>query len=269
MINRRTIEYEYKMISSFYDNRLKDHRYSNIKRTALGIDVFDDDCVAMYNKMHLFLFIALQKGLKISEKDLLSAYSFAFGVEGNKTLCEIHWIINEPRYSPIEKSLMLIDLSSEILSVEESFVAFVYAGIFLNVHYKDFVVVPVYICDCLSKVTNDPVIRKTFYEGLVSQTVKKHDDSLLEKVIASYNDNRDFFIKNGINEIYLFGSVVDGTYYDGSDLDLVIKTNEDGFASAARLVSDFNTEKFSRKSDIQEYEGFVHHNPKIEKIRLV
>lgn len=43
MINRRTIEYEYKMISSFYDNYIKMHNYLKIKSVVLDFEKIIDE----------------------------------------------------------------------------------------------------------------------------------------------------------------------------------------------------------------------------------
>ena len=45
MINRRTVEYEYKMISSFYDNYIKIHNYQNIKKAVIGFSKVNDKII--------------------------------------------------------------------------------------------------------------------------------------------------------------------------------------------------------------------------------
>ncbi len=63
--------------------------------------------------------------------------------------------------------------------------------------------------------------------------------------------------------------MVDDTYCDNSDIDLVIKVkNEEDFEESRLFLKEFNKRYFDRKSDIQEYNAFKEHDSDLPYERL-
>ncbi len=117
--------------------------------------------------------------------------------------------------------------------------------------------------------TNNSEIRAAFYKGLIVSSVKKHDIDLKEKIEKIYLESKTIFATTNIQEIYLFGSVVDDTYCDNSDIDLVIKVkNEEDFEESRLFLKEFNKRYFDRKSNIQEYNAFREHDSDLPYERL-
>ena len=80
MVNIRTVEYEYKMISSFYDNYKKIHIYDEIKEVVLGIKKADEIINGhKILKMHKFLVLIIGSTINFSTKSILNTFSFVFG----------------------------------------------------------------------------------------------------------------------------------------------------------------------------------------------
>lgn len=143
-------------------------------------------------------------------------------------------------------------------------------GIYLNNYYHDYVVIPVYLFDKLNAVVKDYEIRDIFYQSLIEQTLKYHDTGLKDKVINKYMESKDEFISLGIEELWLFGSIIDDTYHDDSDIDIVLKM-KDGhdFLTASSNLKDFNKKNFDKKSDIIENDDFENLNHNLAKFKVL
>ncbi len=77
MVNIRTVEYEYKMISSFFDNLKKPHIYDEIKEVVLGIkkanEVKNGQKIL---KLHRFLILVVGATKNLSITSILNSFSF-------------------------------------------------------------------------------------------------------------------------------------------------------------------------------------------------
>lgn len=271
MINRRTVEYEYKMISSFYDNYIKKHNYLSIKGVVVGYAQANEKELEIIHNFHEFLL-----NLMITKKDNLiknlnRCFSFSFRNKiKDKTLTKIKEIIETDELDDVKISLRLIELCIVEPDLNTAFALFVISGIYLNSFYKDYVVIPVYIFEKISGITTNYKIRDIFYKSILELGLKKHDEDLKSKVINCYVQAKERFITYGIEELWLFGSIIDGTYHDYSDLDVVIKMKDNSsFLDAANFIRRFNKVNFDRKSDILENEDFENLNKNLDKIKIL
>ena len=100
--------------------------------------------------------------------------------------------------------------------------------------------------------------------------LKHHDYDLKERIINEYINKKDEFISYGIDKLWLFGSIIDGTYYDNSDIDVVItmKANTN-FLEAFSFIKKFNKMRFDKNSDVLESEDFEMLNKDLKKIRII
>lgn len=271
MLNRRSTTYEYKMISSFYDNYVKHHNYLKIKSIVLVNYFKTDEETNLIHKFHQFLVLMLIEP-RISLIDTLNSnFQFVFKVNLSFDIYnQIKEINNSETLNDIEKSLRFLELSMVTQDQFSSFCLFVLGGIFLNYYYKDYIVIPVYLFDKLGTITHDYEIRDVYYKSVIEQTLKFHDDKLKDKIVGKYLDSRNELVKLGIDELWLFGSIVDGTYHDQSDIDVVIKM-KDGydFYEASNYIRIFNNKHFDKKSDILENDDFDNLNQGLAKIRIL
>lgn len=271
MVNIRTVEYEYKMISSFFDNYKKIHIYDEIKEVVLGIKKANEVKNGLeILKMHRFLILAIGSTINISIKSILNLFSFVFG---NKALIRLKYCygqrINRINLKHYTTCFQLLDLSKNEKELLSSYFLFVLAGILMNYHFNDYVVVPVYLFDNLEKI-KDEQIKACFLDGLIRNSLKKHKNDLKEKIFETYQKNALYFISNGIKNVWLFGSISKDQYNDFSDIDIVIDCeNNKNVPEALSLISKFNKEHFDRKSDVHFYEDFIEHNPTIKLLKLI
>ena len=113
MINRRTMEYEYKMISSFYDNYIKRHNYLIIKSIVLGCGMQDNNEYQDIHCYHVFLINML-----IMKKDCIASsfekcYRFSFDKTIDENICDkVKHILENKDLDDAQKSLRLLELSS-------------------------------------------------------------------------------------------------------------------------------------------------------------
>ena len=271
MINRRTVEYEYKMISSFYDNYLKKHNYLSIKSVVVGYAQGNEVEFATIHNFHEFLLNLLITKKDNLMKNLNRCFMFSFGnnIE-DKTFTKIKELIETDKLDDVKKSLRFIELCMCETDLNTAFALFAISGICLNSFYKDYVVIPVYIFEKISGITANYIIRDVFYKSVLELSLKKHDEDLKSKIIKSYEQTKEVFTRYGIEELWLFGSIIDGTYYDNSDLDVVVKMkNNSSFLDAAKFIRKFNKSNFDRKSDVLESEDFENLNKNIDKIKIL
>lgn len=74
----------------------------------------------------------------------------------------------------------------------------------------------------------------------------------------------------GIDKLWLFGSIIDETYYDDSDIDIVLKIkNGYNFLVASNYIRDFNKKNFEKKSDILEQGDFENLNCNLPKFKVL
>ena len=207
--------------------------------------------------MHRFLLLILT--LEIEQVPAI--FAFCFGRDLTESfICKIEKVFNLNE-DDISRSLRIIDLSITSVNMQEAFAYFCLAGKFINRFFHEYLVIPVFLFNSLKTITKDYVIRKTFYQSILSSGLKKHDNNLKEKILKFYCENESLFLDVPIEEIYLFGSILDDTYYDRSDIDIVIKVNnERDFNEMSLFLQEINLKHFNRKSDIQEYEGFKEYN---------
>ncbi len=139
----------------------------------------------------------------------------------------------------------------------------------MNYHFNDYVVIPIYLFDNLDKI-KDKQIRVCFLDGLIRNSLKKHNIYLKENIIKTYQENKIYFTSNGIKNIWLFGSISKEQYNDFSDIDMVIDCdNYVEILEAILLISKFNKKHFDKKSDMHVYENFVEHNPTVKLFKLI
>ncbi len=270
MVNRRTTEYEYKIISSFYDNYLKQHNYLNIKRIVLGICFSTNEENKMIKQFHEFLLCMTITSKENILNNLKRCSKFSLDIEMSEETCNmLEKIINEETMDDVQKSLRLLECSMVEKDVRQAYILFILSGMYLNFYYKDYVVIPVYMFTQLEAIVKDYEIRYIFYKSLIEQTLKCHDNNLKEKIIKVYEENKDNFISFGIDKLFLFGSIIDDTYYEHSDIDIVIKMKENGnYYEARKLLIEFNKEHFSMDSDIIESDDFIALNPCVKKYKV-
>ena len=260
MKNRRTIEYEYKMISSFYDNWFKCHRYQEIKRIVIGrFDYRNISEGEFIYKMHQFLLLMSTWSFDEIAMNVEKTFNFIFEREMNYESLLLLKSVLDKHESLFEKSFKFIETSIDDKTSEEAFVFFCVAGKLINATFSDYVVLPVNLFEHIKQLSTDNnEIRIAFYKGLIASSVKKHETSLKEEIKKIYSESKEIFVETNIQEIYLFGSIVDDTYCDTSDIDLIIKVKaEEDFEESRLFLKEFNKRYFDRRSDIQEYNAFM------------
>ena len=270
MINRRTVEYEYKMISSFYDNYIRKHNYLLIKSVVLGITNEENEEIELIHKLHRFLVCIMIESKQHLMNCINNVFGFAFKRNIDSMFLTKIRKINDAYLNDVQKSLRFIEMSMNEEDLMNSFCAFVLGGIYLNHYFNDYVVVPVYLFDKLGAVVNDYEIREVFYQSLIEQCLAKHDTTIKERVIKKYIECKDEFILLGVDELWLFGSIIDETYYDDSDIDIVLKMkNGYDFLIASNYIREFNKKNFDRKSDILEQDDFEYLNHNLPKFKVL
>lgn len=140
---------------------------------------------------------------------------------------------------------------------------------YINYYYRDYVVIPPYLFEKLNAITPSYEIRDVFYKSLIELGLKYHEENLKDKIKASYGEIEELLKTYGIEELYLFGSIIDETYHDFSDIDIIIKMKENyDLKKAVDFLKKFNKNKFDRKTDIIEYDDFENINKNINKIKV-
>ena len=271
MFNRRTVEYEYKMISSFYDNYIKKHNYLLIKSIVVGYDSSDSRNHDLIRKFHRFLLNIIINNKKNILKELERCFSFSFGAEIGKTeKKKVSDIVKNKNLSDIQKSLRLLELAILEKNINYAFCFFILSGIFLNLFFKDYVVIPVYLFEKLEGITENYTIRDVYYKSIIELNLKYHETDLKNKIIKCYNDSKDEIKSYGVEELWLFGSIIDGTYHDHSDIDVVLKMKKNtSFIAASNFIQKFNKINFYRESDVLENDDFDNLNKNLEKIKVI
>lgn len=271
MISVRTNKYEYAVISSYYDNYIKEHQYDTIKQVVMGLSHSGDGHRKQIKKMHQLLLLCDSSGID-NCNDLLNHFEY---ITQEKMDCSIKTIIHRameqfPHY-PLKTILSLLDTAKKI-SLWRSFFCFVVASLLINKHYNEYVVLPVYMIQELEKV-NDEKIRIPFFNGHMQRVQnKEYQKNLLEKISTAYKNDSNYFKTNDITSVYLFGSVARRQDTEFSDIDLVLKlntSNEDNIKNAQMLIYAYNKKMFDKKSDIHLYEEFVEQNPDLPLLQLI
>ena len=98
-----------------------------------------------------------------------------------------------------------------------------------------------------------------FFEGLARWFLSWAYSWLKEKTINIYQKESKYFFELGIDEIYLFGSVLKNEYTSFNDIDIIVKfkkeiININERKSIEHKLKLFNFDKFDRKSDILWFE---------------
>lgn len=272
MISVRSNKYEYKIISSFYDNYIKQHQYDYIKQVVLGLEPnINRPLTQKIKRMQQLFLLCDTTGIKDYEI-LIKHFEYIGQIQltpATKQTIAVSFSIYST--DPIKAILTLLD-QAKWVSEWESFFCFVLATLFINYFYNEYIVFPVYLIDEIDKV-QDPSIRSAFFDGHI-QRVCKHPQKVntLNRITTVYAQNKNFFIENGFDGIYLFGSIAKKEDTEYSDIDLVLKLNTDNDAdisNAILIVSEFNKKQFGKKSDIHLYDDFVEHNPCIPLYKLI
>lgn len=265
MIHVRSVEYEYKTISSYFDNKIKEHHYDEIKSIVIGKE---HDSKFNYSnavfRFHRFLLLSFSDYYNGNFSDLYRDYFMIFSSEIEEDRRnELTFVFDGKEMSVERKIVSLVEFCLKENSVEIAFFLFVLIEILLFRHYKDYVILPPYLFDYFNKITNSEV-KGAFLLGLIERGVKKHQNDLKDLIKVKYQEFRELICSFGIKNVWLFGSVQKEEYNDYSDIDLVITLQKDaGERDIINKLSEFNQRTFYRKSDIHIYEEFIEYNPHI------
>lgn len=111
MINRRTVEYEYKMISSFYDNYIRKHNYLVIKSVVLGVTNEENEEIELIHKLHRFLVCIMIEYKQHFMNCINDVFLFAFGKNIDSIFLAKIKNINDTNFNNVKKSLRFIEIS--------------------------------------------------------------------------------------------------------------------------------------------------------------
>lgn len=135
-----------------------------------------------------------------------------------------------------------------------SFFWFLMVTIMLNKIYGEPCVPPVDLFKRIQSIS-DKNTQYYFLKAWLDDFYPEIKKDLREKVIDVYQKESHYFYEIGIEEIYLFGSVLKNEYSSSSDIDLIIKFKKEIVDITERKLIEhklkiFNFDKFERKSDI-------------------
>jgi len=270
MIHVRTVSYEYKTISSYFDNKLKENYYDNIKNIVIGKELdqkfkYSDAVI----KFHRFLLLSFSDYCNGTFTDLYRDYLkiFDLEIEENKRN-KLRYIFDANGLSVEEKIVSMVECCLAENNLGIAFFVFILIAILIFRHYKDYIIIPPYLFEHFNKIT-DAEVKGTFLLGLIERGIKHHQNDLKELIKQKYKESCDLIHSFGVENVWLFGSIQKEEYNDYSDIDLVVKLQDDiGERDAIHKLSEFNNQVFYRKSDIHIYEDFIEYNPKVcmEKI---
>ena len=271
MISVRNNKYEYKIISSFYDNYKKQHQYDFIKQVVLGLISNNCPQAQIIKRMQQLYLLCDTTG--INDCPILIKHFEYIGQTKITSTTEKTILISFSVYStdPIQAILLLIDEAKRV-SEWESFFCYVLATLLINDFYGEYIVFPVYLLDEIDKI-KDSSIRNAFFDGHIQRVCKRPKNiNTLNKVAVVYEQYRTYFHEHGLDNIYLFGSIAKKEDTEYSDIDLVLQlstTNDDDIANAILIVKEFNQKHFNKKSDIHLYDEFIEQNPSISLYQLI
>ncbi|MCF0118109.1 MAG: nucleotidyltransferase domain-containing protein [Bacilli bacterium] len=270
MINIRNIEYEYKTISSFFDNKIKFHFYDEIKSIIIGKEISKEfKYTNSIRKMHRFLILSFSNYNNTDFELLYKDFNYVCetAIE-NKKITKLREIFEAGCYKKNKAVILLLECINEE-NMYIAFFEFVLFQIFLYKYYKDYVVIPMFLFDYFFKI-KDIEVKSTFLYGIIERGLKKHQTNLKSEIIKIYMEQSEELKKIGIQNIWLFGSVQKEEYNDLSDIDLVIKVdNEESEGHCIEKIRNFNKKWFDRKSDIHIYDDFIEYNPNITIEKLI
>lgn len=157
-----------------------------------------------------------------------------------------------------KKLLECILMSMNSKQVNSSFFWFLMANIMLNKIYGEPCVPPVDLFIRMKSI-NDEKMQYYFLKAWLDDFYPEPIRDLKEKVINIYQKEPKYFFELGIDEIYLFGSVLKNEYTSFNDIDIIIKfkkeiININERKSIEHKLKLFNFDKFNRKSDILWFE---------------
>ena len=156
------------------------------------------------------------------------------------------------------------------VSFWESYFCFTLATLLVKRQYKEYIVMPLHVVSDLLEIEN-PEMRVAYFDGYIRRYVKHiHDMDTKTVICDQYESDKEYFIKNGFENIYLFGSISKGIDTQYSDIDLVVKLRSGrNIKRAFDLLRDYNKRNFDRNSDIHLHDKFIFSNPQIKLLPLM
>ncbi len=264
------ISYSYKLLFSFYDNYRNKQIYNEIKTVVLGLKQIEDETdneILICYQMYLLIF---SRGYNA---EFIVYYKEYLKINPNTMSNNIENLEDIFNFSKKDAFLSIVKLQKLLDTKDIYFCFFVFLIMvrIINKHLSTLIVLPKNFHNECSNY-HDESILKYFIMGWLSDFKIKGLRNLKKIIMTKYIDDKDIMLKNGIENIYLFGSIMTNAYHRESDIDLVIKFEKNiDFIKKKEIVKNikkYNLDNFGRSTDIQEYFDFkeFHPNLEIEKI---
>lgn len=269
MISIRTIPFEYKTISSYYDNYIHHHKYDLIKGIVAGIENATDDETKRIRMMHQLLLLCDSSDV-YTYSELRSHFVYLteciLSPEDEQYIKQTYegFTIN-----PAKSIASLLYFATEV-SFWESYFCFILATLLVKRQYKEYIVMPLHIVSDLLEIENLEM-RIAYFDGYIRRYVKHiHNKDTKTTICNLYESDKEYFIQNGFENIYLFGSIAKGIDSQYSDIDLVVKLHSGkNIKRSFDLLREYNKRNFDRNSDIHLHEKFIVSNPQIDLLPLI
>lgn len=242
-----------KIISSFFDNYYKEHYYDIIKLITYRRLIIKSDLekviYTLFEMFQFFYSMPLYESIDFYNKNM-KKHNF-ISVNIDIKIDDIYMTIIE-----------LNDLINKEDDIKNKFYYYLMITKLLNIEFEKSIVPPLNLEDKLANITNDSVkcyFIKSWLFNLYNGSKYK---PIKEELIKLYTKNKYNLQMLGVENIFIFGSVNQGTDNIYSDIDIIIKLlNDVNKESVLNYIHSFNKNHFNKDTDILDYElGKTLHN---------
>lgn len=246
----------YKLISNFIEIYLGKNEYSLIKKVIKRVDHIENDFSVKI--LCLYKFFLLSDTFSNTFKDtdeVTRAFTFCFNKELKQQNLFNFKKLFLGSFDGIERLLVILD-KMFYLELEEAFVYYLFAQKQLSRFYKREITLPNNFKELWLRYKED-IDRAYFFKPFFDSIFKCQNYDLRNEFIQYIHSKKETYLVNGIESIFLFGSVNDDTYCEDSDFDLAITFNKVLTYEDEKRIKGFLAvdifKKFNRLSDIHRY----------------
>jgi len=249
--------YPCRVISSFYDNFSKIHKYDLIKKIVLREKVPENSEEEKFlNFFKLFQLFYSISYLSI-KKEYISFYKFTFNDVPSKQLTSFIKDFNfDNNYEWVEKAICNLN----DFNINEAYTIFLFCTLNLSIKFGYQCVVPVNMKEVTQNIY-DKNIRLYFFISYLVENLKRNEINLKKEFINFINENKEYIQNLGIKNLYLYGSINNNEYHSSSDFDLVIcYCDNKSFEEIEEIKVKLNKligGVFYRRIDITLFEDFI------------
>lgn len=266
-----TFSYPCKLISSFFDNYYGKHIYKRIKEITSRkkrIATKEDRTILRYFEMFSLFQTTYFEG---NIKDYSRIYRLVFNKEITSE-CQI--FINYKITGPLSVFELLNKYIYQMRSLNngESFLLFLITNNEISNYYRHTCMIPQNIYAIMQNIKGD-IVRTYFLYSYFNSSFE-HERLDLKTSFVDFIHNNEKELRNlGINELYLFGSVDDNSYHDSSDIDIIIKYDDNitfvGIDEITKRMDVLVMNEFKRHVDVQEYYSFCKNHKITESTKIL